>query len=71
MRDKRREAEDRAKYQARAGMAKVALEVQRERQAIDKGERPLYYATRMAQGHSSKTLERWARNSGRKIMVSV
>ena len=54
----------------RAGMAKAALIIKRERELRDAHNQPLSYAKRMAEGTSEKQLEKWARHS-RKTIVNL
>ena len=61
---------DHDKFWMRAGMAKAALTIKRERDLRDVHNQPLSYAKRMSDGHSEKTLEKWARHS-RKTIISV
>jgi len=62
---KRIRSEDRAKYRLRIGMAKVALRTKVSgKEKCDARGTPLLYSNRMADGHSIRTIERWAKGKG-------
>lgn len=68
--DREHQQLDRSRYFMRAGMAKAALIIKRERELRDAHNQPLSYAKRMAEGTSEKQLEKWARHS-RKTIVNL
>ena len=61
---------DESRYWMRAGMAKAALTIKRERELKDAHNQPLSYAKRMSEGTSTKQLEQWAKHR-RKSYVRV
>ena len=68
--DRDRQRHDESRRWMRAGMAKAALIIKRERELKDAHNQPLSYAKRMADGTSEKQLEKWARHS-RKTIVNL
>ena len=62
-------AHDDARYRLRRGAALVALEAKRRGLGRVGGEP--FRAEHMADGHSERTLERWARSPRKKVIVSL
>lgn len=69
--DQHTDAHQAARYKLRAGMAKAALKMKRERMINDAYGRPLSLAKEMAERHSTKTLETWARRKSSKTFVML
>ena len=67
--DAERKRHDESRYWMRAGMAKAALQIKRERELKDTHDQPLSYAKRMAEGHSERQLEQWAKHR-RKVYIA-
>ena len=69
--DRHTQQHQEARYRLRAGMAKVAHAHKRgHRQAVDAYGHPMK-AQEMAERHSERTLERWARERSPKVIVSI
>lgn len=67
---RRMKREDESRYQMRKGMAKVALRSKANgTPELDSRGVPMFYANRMADGHSISTIEKWANGESQKAVM--